>query len=124
VGRLARPFARLDWPVPALLRALEYGAVVLLVGASAATYGLLAVLAYRHYDIVYRERTRGDAPGAWLVRATGGWESRTVLLALASALGQARPVALALTVWLATVLIIEGVGSWRRATTGRDAPTR
>ncbi|ARX87822.1 transferase [Streptomyces alboflavus] len=41
-----------------------------------AAFGLVAAVAYHHYDTVYRIRGVG-APPRWLVRAIGGHEGRT-----------------------------------------------
>ena len=45
----------------------------------AAAFALIAALAFRHYDLVYRPRFQGVAPPAWLGFAAGGWDGRLVL---------------------------------------------
>ena len=53
-------------------------------------FALLAVLAFHHYDTVYRLRHQRLAPPAWLRAAGGGWEGRVLVacvLALAGVLG-------------------------------------
>ena len=75
---------RVGWIVPCLLRLAEYGALLwfaTLAGSSAvpAAYALLAALAFRHYDIVYRLRYQGTAPPRWLGLLAAGWEGRLVL---------------------------------------------
>ena len=52
MGSCGRGWPRLRWPTPALLRALEYGSVLVLAGGSTPSYVLLSVLALLHYDIV------------------------------------------------------------------------
>ncbi|MEP6462834.1 MAG: DUF5941 domain-containing protein [Frankiaceae bacterium] len=72
--------ARLDWLVPPLLRTVEYGLLLRLAGLNsgglAGCYALLAAVAYHHYDVVYRIRTRRSAPPRWLQMAGGGWDGR------------------------------------------------
>jgi hypothetical protein len=119
-ARAGRTPPRLAWPVPALLRALEYGAVLVLVGDDGSGYALLATLAFHHYDIVYRLRLRGAAPPPWLATVTGGWSVRVAVLTVGAALGAAIPVAQALTAVLATVYVVEATVSWSRPTTVTD----
>ncbi len=107
-----RSVPRLDWPIPALLRALEYGTILVLVGGSGWSYALLATLAIRHYDIVYRVRLLGTAPPRWLALVTGGWPGRCWLLVLAAGFGLAGPVAAILTILLAPVIVTEIVLRW------------
>ncbi|MDT9686121.1 DUF5941 domain-containing protein [Streptomyces sp. TRM76323] len=90
---VARPLkGALDWLVPPVLRAAEYTAVLVLAaradapGALPAAFGLVAAVAYHHYDTVYRIRGGTGAPPAWLVRALGGHEGRTLLVAVLAAL--------------------------------------
>ncbi|GGQ19330.1 hypothetical protein GCM10010249_42510 [Streptomyces roseolilacinus] len=90
---VARPLTgALDWLVPPVLRAAEYGAVLALAaradapGALPAAFGLVAAVAYHHYDTVYRIRGGTGAPPARLVRALGGHEGRTLLVAVLAAL--------------------------------------
>ncbi|MGH3328047.1 MAG: DUF5941 domain-containing protein [Streptomycetales bacterium] len=85
---------RFAWLVPPLLRASEYGlllGVTVLAGAPVwACYLLVAVLAFHHYDTVYRLRIQGTAPPRWVRTATGGWDTRMLaayLLLLAGVLG-------------------------------------
>ena len=82
----------LDWLVPPLFRAAEYGTVLILAanadvnGALPAAFGLVAAVAYHHYDTVYRIRGGTGAPPHWLVRAIGGHEGRTLLVTVLAAL--------------------------------------
>ncbi len=111
-GAWGRSLPRLDWPIPALLRALEYGTILVLVGASGWGYALLATLAIRHYDIVYRVRLLGTAPPRRLAVLTGGWPVRCGLLVLAAVFGLAEPVAATMTILLAPVIVTEIVVRW------------
>ncbi|WP_107101362.1 DUF5941 domain-containing protein [Streptacidiphilus griseoplanus] len=81
----------LDWLVPPVFRAAEYLTVLGLAAqlsgpAVPAAFGLVAAVAYHHYDTVYRIRGGTGAPPRWLVRAAGGHEGRVLLLTVAAAL--------------------------------------
>ncbi|MFJ7157884.1 DUF5941 domain-containing protein [Streptomyces sp. NPDC101118] len=119
---VARPLAGpLDWLVPPLFRAAEYGTVLVLAakaevnGALPAAFGLVAAVAYHHYDTVYRIRGGTGAPPHWLVRTTGGHEGRVlVTVVLAAVLAHTDfPVALtALAVFVALVVLVESIRFW------------
>ncbi|MBL1085968.1 CDP-alcohol phosphatidyltransferase family protein [Streptomyces actinomycinicus] len=119
---VARPLkGALDWLVPPLFRAAEYGTVLALAGkagvngALPAAFGLVAAVAYHHYDTVYRIRGNAGAPPAWLVRAIGGHEGRTLLVtALAAVLTASQfKVALAvLAVAVALLVLVESIRFW------------
>ncbi|MFJ3927113.1 DUF5941 domain-containing protein [Streptomyces sp. NPDC090022] len=111
----------LDWLIPPLFRAAEYVTVLVLAakadvpGALPAAFGLVAAVAYHHYDTVYRIRGGSGAPPRWLVRATGGHEGRVLLaVVLAAALPRdAFPVALtAMAVYVALVVLVESIRFW------------
>ncbi|WP_425555062.1 DUF5941 domain-containing protein [Kitasatospora arboriphila] len=81
----------LDWLAPAFFRAGEYLTVLALAlrldtASLPAAFGLVAAVAYHHYDTVYRLRGGTGAPARWLVRATGGQEGRALLVTLFAAL--------------------------------------
>ncbi|MER6420003.1 DUF5941 domain-containing protein [Streptomyces sp. NPDC001137] len=119
---LYRPLkGALDWLVPPLFRFAEYGTVLVLAAkgdvneALPAAFGLVAAVAYHHYDTVYRIRGNAGAPPAWLVRAIGGHEGRTLLVTvLAAALTASQfKVALAvLAVTVALVVLVESARFW------------
>ncbi|MFI6208238.1 DUF5941 domain-containing protein [Streptomyces sp. NPDC051041] len=111
----------LDWLVPPLLRAAEYGTVLLLAakaevnGVLPAAYGLVAAVAYHHYDTVYRIRGGAGAPPHWLVRAIGGHEGRTLVVVVLAALLTAAQFEVALTVLavaVALVVLAESIRFW------------
>ncbi|MEV5531243.1 DUF5941 domain-containing protein [Streptomyces prunicolor] len=111
----------LDWLVPPLFRAAEYCTVLILAakaevnGALPAAFGLVAAVAYHHYDTVYRIRGNAGASPAWLVRAIGGHEGRTLLVTvLAAALTASQfPVALTvLAVAVALLVLVESIRFW------------
>ncbi|WP_079084038.1 DUF5941 domain-containing protein [Streptomyces longwoodensis] len=117
----------LDWLVPPLFRAAEYGTVLILAaksdvnGALPAAFGLVAAVAYHHYDTVYRIRGDAGAPPAWLVRAVGGQEGRTLLVTVLAALLTAAQFKVALTVLavaVALVVLVESIRFWVAAHQG------
>lgn len=125
---VARPLkGALDWLVPPVLRAAEYGTVLLIAakaevnGALPAAFGLVAAVAYHHYDTVYRIRGNAGAPPAWLVRAIGGHEGRTLLVTVLAAVLSASQFTIALTalaVAVALVVLVESIRFWVAAHLG------
>ncbi|NLU73007.1 CDP-alcohol phosphatidyltransferase family protein [Streptomyces sp. HNM0575] len=133
----------LDWLAPPFFRTAEYVLVLVLAlradqagvnGALPAAFGLVAAVAYHHYDTVYRIRGGTGAPPHWLVRATGGHEGRALAVTLAAALwaagdggtdragpgqspvqgpGQGFTIALTtLAVAIAAVVLVESIRFW------------
>nr|WP_308345545.1 DUF5941 domain-containing protein [Streptomyces sp. ISL-94] len=111
----------LDWLIPPLFRFAEYATVLALAakadvpGALPAAFGLVAAVAYHHYDTVYRIRGGSGAPPHWLVRTIGGHEGRVLLtVVLAVVLPRdAFPVALtAMAVFVALVVLVESIRFW------------
>lgn len=119
---VARPLkGALDWLVPPFFRAAEYGTVLALAavsgvnGALPAAFGLVAAVAYHHYDTVYRIRGGTGAPPRALVRAAGGHEGRTLLVTVAAALAHGTGFTVTLTVLasaLALLVLTESVRFW------------
>ncbi|MEV6587302.1 DUF5941 domain-containing protein [Streptomyces acidicola] len=112
---------RLDWLVPPVFRAAEYCTVLVLAakanvnGALPAAFGLVAAVAYHHYDTVYRIRGNAGAPPQWLVRAIGGHEGRTLLVIVLAALLAPTEFKVALTavaVAVALVVLAESIRFW------------
>ncbi|MFF7837321.1 DUF5941 domain-containing protein [Streptomyces ossamyceticus] len=111
----------LDWLIPPFFRAAEYGTVLLLAakadvnGALPAAFGLVAAVAYHHYDTVYRIRGDAGAPPRWLVRVIGGHEGRTLLVTVLAALLAPTDFKVALTVLavaVALVVLLESIRFW------------
>jgi hypothetical protein len=108
---------RLDWAVPAVLRAAEYAALVRITAVYApdampACLAFLAAVAFHHYDTVYRPRPAAPA----LRRAGLGWDGRLLVVAVAAVAGVLGPV---LAVGAAALLLLyvgESVRSWAGAT--------
>ncbi|MFC9456832.1 DUF5941 domain-containing protein [Streptomyces sp. NPDC058430] len=111
----------LDWLVPPVFRAAEYGTILLIAakadvnGALPAAFGLVAAVAYHHYDTVYRIRGGTGAPPHWLVRAIGGHEGRTLVVTVIAALLTATDFTVALTAlagFVALVVLAESIRFW------------
>lgn len=99
---------RFRWTVPPLLRAGEYAAIIWL--APAAGLALLVVLAFHHYDIVYRLRYRPPAPLA----LGGGWDTRLIaawILLVADALPEGFYAGAGI---LGALFVAECVASWHK----------
>ncbi|MFH8344607.1 DUF5941 domain-containing protein [Streptomyces sp. NPDC018045] len=119
---VARPLkGPLDWLVPPLCRAGEYVAILVVAARSGAdqalpaAFGLVAAVAYHHYDTVYRIRVGTGAPPSWLVRAAGGHEGRTLLVVLLAAVLHGSGFTIALTVLalvLALLVLVESIRFW------------
>ncbi|MFB7632940.1 DUF5941 domain-containing protein [Streptomyces sp. NPDC056149] len=119
---LSRPLkGALDWLVPPFFRAGEYLTVLVLAARSdahaalPAAFGLVAAVAYHHYDTVYRIRGGAGAPPRWLVRATGGHEGRILVVTVLAAALPATGFAVALTalaVLLALLVLAESIRFW------------
>uniref|UniRef100_A0AAU2K0B0 CDP-alcohol phosphatidyltransferase family protein n=1 Tax=Streptomyces sp. NBC_00049 TaxID=2903617 RepID=A0AAU2K0B0_9ACTN len=121
---VARPLkGALDWLVPPVFRAAEYTTVLILAakadvpGALPAAFGLIAAVAYHHYDTVYRIRGGTGAPPHWLVRTIGGHEGRVLVTAVLAAVFGSRatdfPVALTvMAVFVALVVLVESIRFW------------
>ncbi|MYT74536.1 MULTISPECIES: DUF5941 domain-containing protein [unclassified Streptomyces] len=119
---VARPLkGALDWLVPPIFRASEYLTILVLAaradvnGALPAAFGLVAAVAYHHYDTVYRIRGDAGAPPRWLVRAIGGHEGRTLVVTAVAALLTPTDFTVALTalaVLVALVVLAESIRFW------------
>ena len=113
---------RLDWLVPPIIRAVEYGYLATLGFGhdvpKPLVYAFLGVLAYHHYDTVYRTRQR-LWPARWVFRAGLGWDGRILIMAVAALAGKLPIVFAVLGVYLALLFDVESVYTWVRAGTGR-----
>ncbi|MFB9463365.1 DUF5941 domain-containing protein [Streptomyces cinereospinus] len=119
---VSRPLeGALDWLVPPFFRAAEYGTVLILAaesevnGALPAAFGLVAAVAYHHYDTVYRIRGGAGAPPRRLVRAIGGHEGRTLVVVVLAVVLTAAQFTAALTVLavaVALVVLLESIRFW------------
>lgn len=113
------------WLVPAIVRGTEYAVLLRLAvlsgdpAAPAACYALLGVLAFSHYDLIFRRQQRGAPPPRWLRWAGGGWELRLLAAYSLLLLGWLPTGLLAAAVGLAAGYAGESLASWRAA-----GPTR
>jgi hypothetical protein len=117
----------LRWAVPPALRLGEYAAIVwvgAVAGGSgpAASFALLAAIAFRHYDLFYRPRFLGSPPPSWVGDVAGGWEGRLLgafVLLGAGALPAGLFTAAAL---LGALFVTESALAWSRARSTGFAP--
>jgi hypothetical protein len=114
----ARPHAdSLRWLVPPLLRLIESASLIWIAAAAGpssapAAFALLAAVAFRQYDLVYRLRYRGVTAPRWVGDVGGGWDGRLLggfVLLAAGALPAGFFVAAAV---LAAVFVSESVAGW------------
>jgi hypothetical protein len=112
---------RLDWLVPPMIRAIEYGYLAVLGFAHGVSepliYVLIAVLAYHHYDTVYRTRQK-LWPQEWVFRAGLGWEGRMLIVAAAGFVGVLPFAYAALATYLGVLFVVESVLTWTRTDRG------
>lgn len=118
----------LAWAVPPLLRTFEYGFLIALTrladpDAMPLCFAFLVVLAFHHYDTIYRLRHQRVSPAAWVRAAGGGWDGRLLVAAVLVPL-DVLGVGLAVgTAALAVTYVGECVSSWVRFSRGeRPAP--
>lgn len=110
---------RSAWSAPGLLRLAEYGLLAWIAALSSgralpAAFALIAALAFRHYDLVYRERYQGMAPSRWLSTAAGGWDGR-LLVASILLVAEGLPAGFfVLAAALGVAFVAESVASWTR----------
>jgi phosphatidylglycerophosphate synthase len=113
---------RWGWLVPPLLRAAEYGTVVVAAwvcgaGVGPACYGYLLAVIWHHYDSVYRERHRIAATGLAVLAGLGGFEVRTVAVAALAAAGASAYLVgiTTLAAVLVVVAVVRGRDIWQRS---------
>lgn len=112
-------WGRLDWTVPPLLRAVEYGTLLgfaIHAGPRTVTacFVFLVVLAYHHYNIVYRLRHQDLGPPRWLRYVGGGWELRLLVAYVLLLTGGLAIGLIVAAVLLAVIYVAETVVGWRR----------
>jgi len=118
------PRASVHWAVPPLVRLGEYAGLIWLAAIAAgagpaAAFALLAALAFRHYDLVYGLRHRGELPPSWLNKLAAGWDGR---LLIAWGLLVAGVLPAGFFVWaglLGAASLAATVNAWRHFERGR-----
>ncbi|MFB4297858.1 DUF5941 domain-containing protein [Actinomadura sp. NTSP31] len=112
---------RLDWLVPPIYRAIEYGYLAVLGFAQGVTaplgYVLTAVLALHHCDAAYRSR-QGVRPRGLVLRAGLGWDGRMLCVAFAGLCGLLPIAYAALAAYLGVLFGSESVVTWARSGRG------
>jgi hypothetical protein len=122
VGRLIpsalpRLTGRFGWSVPVVLRAVELGviAVALILGDVVVfAFWIVFVIAYHHYDVLYRS-LQGARQPRWLAWLGFGWDGRLLVIALVVLTAVLQPTLSVLLAWW--VLWFAGVASiqWLRS---------
>jgi hypothetical protein len=129
-GRLLRSrrwsAARTRWLGLPAARAIEYLVVLLtgvvVAGAGPATYAALAALVTRHYDEVYRERALGrPALDTFARTVLARWPVRVGVIVTAAVAGVTEIVLWVVAVGVASVTLLDAIGSWRQAGIGDGA---
>ena len=119
LGAVPLTLGPLTWIVPALLRGLEYAFLITLTAiadpaAMPLAFAFLAVLAFHHYDTIYRLRHQRLAPPAWVQAVGGGWDGRILVASVLALAGSLDVGILAAAVGLALVYVTESTLSWLR----------
>lgn len=122
IGRASHP-GRAAWLIPPLLRAAEYGGIVLLGwsargSAPAAAFALLGAAAFHHYDVDHRLRTRGVPPPRTVGYIGLGWDGRLLVMTVAAVLGIFPQVAFVLAGVFAFAAVVENLLVWRHSPRG------
>lgn len=110
---------RVGWLVPTLLWVVEaavWSALLARAPVGWAVFTLLAVIAYRRYDLIYSIRLTRAVPSAWSVALGLGTEGRIVVatvLALCLAASALHLALLVLAGFLLVVFAAESVRNWR-----------
>ena len=105
------------WLVGPTIRLVEYAGLLWLgslAGESGvpAAFALIAAVAFRHYDLVYRLRHRGVTPPRWVDLAGLGWEGRLALGYVVLLAGVFPAALFVLAGILAVVFVGESVAGW------------
>ena len=102
---------RAAWAVPALLRLIELAVVATITlawfpVATVVAFWWMALVAYHHYDTLYRAMQDRSSP-RWLTWAGLGWEGRTVIVIVLAIVGATTfRAGLTWGVWLMAALFV------------------
>jgi hypothetical protein len=119
VSRAAPHTDPVRWAVPPALRVVEYSTVIWIAANAGdsslpAAFAFLSVLAFRHYDLVYRLRHQGVAPPDWI--GFGGWDGRMFAVLVMYGVDLLPAGLFVAAGVLAVVLVAESALSWRAFT--------
>ncbi len=117
--RLRLPTGRWVWVWPSVICGVEMGLVAVIVLGTAhellpLAFGYLFIVAYHHYDTLYRA-LQGARPPRWLDWLAFGWEGRTILVLVALAIGALALELRAASIWLLVVCVILASVQWLRS---------
>jgi hypothetical protein len=119
VSRAAPHTDPVRWAVPPALRVVEYSTVIWIAANAGdsslpAAFAFLSVLAFRHYDLVYRLRHQGVAPPDWI--GFGGWDGRMFAVLVMYGVDLLPAGLFVAAGVLAVVLVTDSALSWRAFT--------
>jgi len=122
-GAVRADVGRFAWAVPPLLRLVEYAALIRLTiladrSAMPLCFAVLGVLAFHHYDAVYRLRHQRVPPPGWVSAVGGGWDGRLIVAFVLAALGALDAGLLVAAIALGAVFVVESGVSWLRFARG------
>lgn len=109
---------RLGWLAPTLCWSVEaavWSALLVRAPIGAAVFVLLAVVAYRRYDLIYSIRLNGAVPSAWSVALGLGAEGRILVATVLALVLPTSALSLALLItagYLALVFAAESLRNW------------
>lgn len=114
-----RLIGRFAWSAPVLLRVLELMGITLVIAVSQTTmvvlvFWMLFVIAFHHYDNLYRS-LQGAEPPRWLTWAGLGWDGRLIVIGAVALTTVWEPTTTLLVIYLA--VLFGGVASvqWLRS---------
>lgn len=104
------------WAIPAALRFIELGVVALVTlalypAAVMLAFWWVAVIAFHHYDVLYRA-IAGQPTPRWLTWSGLGWDGRTLLILVSAAAGLAAfgtILSLGVLAWTVLLMLIASV---------------
>lgn len=116
-GKTGAAAGRLHWLGPALLRVGEYGFALALAWFTTTDglpviYSLLAMVAFHHYDIVYRIRHQRLAPPKRIQWLGLGWEGRMIVMYALAVAGLLPLGAAILAIYCGVLFVSESAASW------------